>query len=83
MGMRFTGDKLSPPERFETLRQELGDNFIGVEIDSSRGNAHGIPQNAHSVVTNHLVREAGHPTQEALDNVLGFFRERLLEGAQA
>src|SRR6185295_2524318 len=35
LGLRFTGDKASPPERFETLRRELGDAFIGVEIDSS------------------------------------------------
>ncbi|MBA3302269.1 MAG: dienelactone hydrolase family protein, partial [Acidimicrobiia bacterium] len=32
LGVRFTGDKLSPPERFASLRRELGDGFIGVEI---------------------------------------------------
>ena len=35
LGLRFTGDIACPPERFERLRQELGDSFIGVEIDSS------------------------------------------------
>ncbi len=79
MGLRFTKDRSVPAERFERLRSELGDNFLSIEIDSAKGNAHNIPQTAHSVVTNHLVREAGHPTQEALDEVLGFFRSRLFE----
>ena len=33
-----------PPQRFDTLRRELGDGFIGVEIDSSEGNPWGIPK---------------------------------------
>ncbi len=41
LGLRFTGDRASPPERFEHLRQLLGDAFIGVELDSSKGNPHG------------------------------------------
>ena len=77
MGLRFTGDRMSPGDRFDRLREELGDQFIAVEIDSSRGNPHGLPSNAHSVVTRHLVDEPGHPTRIALDRVLGFFRERL------
>ena len=78
IGLRFTGDKVVPAERFERLRQELGDGFIGVEIDSSKGNAHGHPANAHSVLTNHLIDEPGQPTRDALDKVLAFFQERLL-----
>ncbi|MEM7409835.1 MAG: dienelactone hydrolase family protein [Myxococcota bacterium] len=77
LGLRFTSDPLCPPERFERLRQELGDGFEGIEIDSSSGNAHGIARTAHSVVTTDLVDEAGHPTRAALDRVLGFFEERL------
>jgi len=77
MGLRFTGDRASPGDRFERLRQELGDRFIGIEIDSSLGNPHGIPADAHSVVTRHLVDEPGHPTRIALDRVIAFFRERL------
>jgi dienelactone hydrolase len=78
LGLRFTGDKTSPPERFATLRRELGDNFTGVEIDSSAGNPHGIPANAHSVLTEHLVDEPGHPTHDALGQVLAFLQTRLL-----
>ncbi|AKU98814.1 dienelactone hydrolase family protein [Labilithrix luteola] len=77
LGLRFTGDRLCPPERFDTLKRELGDAFEGIEIDSSRGNPHGIPASAHSVLTTDLVDEAGHPTRQALDRVLSLFRTRL------
>jgi dienelactone hydrolase len=77
LGLRFTGDSFVPAARFQRLRDELGDRFLAVEIDSSPGNPHGIPKNAHSVLTEHLVDEPGHPTREALDRVLAFFKERL------
>jgi dienelactone hydrolase len=77
LGLRFTGDALVPAARFERLRDELGAGFEAVEIDSTRGNPHGISRMAHSVVTNDLVDEAGHPTRDALDRVLSFFHERL------
>jgi dienelactone hydrolase len=77
LGLRFTADPACPAERFARLREELGDAFEGIEIDSSRGNAHGIPRKAHSVVTNDLVDEEGHPTRAALDRVLAFFHEQL------
>jgi dienelactone hydrolase len=81
LGYRFTGDKSSPHARFETLRRELGDGFIGVEIDSSEGNPYGHPKAAHSVLTEHLDDREGTPTREALDEVLAFFTERLLPAA--
>ena len=77
MGLRFTEDVAVPEARFDTLRRELGDAFIAVEIDSSKGNPHGIPRSAHSVLTEHFVDEPGHPTRDALDRVLAFFTERL------
>jgi dienelactone hydrolase len=77
LGLRFTHDPMCPPERFETLRRELGRGFEAIEIDSSPGNPHGIPRTAHSVLTKDLVDEAGHPTRQALERVLGFFGERL------
>jgi dienelactone hydrolase len=83
LGLRFTGDRTSPGERFQRLRDELGDAFVGVEIDSSKGNAHGVPKGAHSVLTEHLVDEPGHPTRDALDKVLDLFRKRLLVDAGA
>jgi dienelactone hydrolase len=81
LGMRFTGDKAVPAERFERLRQELGDKFISVELDSSPGNPFGHPKSAHSVVTNHLQDREGTPTREALDKVLDLFRQKLLSPA--
>jgi dienelactone hydrolase len=78
LGLRFTCDGLVPAERFDRLRAELGDAFIGVEIDSSAGNAWDIPKNTHSVLTEHLVDEPGHPTYDALHQVLDFLGSRLL-----
>jgi dienelactone hydrolase len=78
LGMRFTWDSLVPPERFARLREELGDAFVGVEIDSSPGNPHGIPLWAHSVLTEDFNDAPGHPTRVALEQVLELFRTRLL-----
>jgi dienelactone hydrolase len=78
LGMRFTADPLCPKERFDRLREELGDGFEAIEIDSSKGNPNRLPRTAHSVVTADLIDEAGHPTVEARERVLEFLRERLL-----
>lgn len=78
LGLRFTADPAVPPQRFATLRRELGDAFIAVEIDSSPGNPYGIKRSAHSVLTLDFVDEPGHPTRDALERVLSFLRERLL-----
>jgi dienelactone hydrolase len=78
LGLRFTGDRASPPERFEHLRELLGEAFVGVELDSSPGNAHGHKKSAHSVLTEDLDDRPGTPTREALDQVLDLFRTRLL-----
>jgi len=77
LGLRFTADPFVRPARFDALRNLLGDNFIAVEIDSSPGNEYGFTKMTHSVLTDALVDEPGHPTREALDRVLTFFDERL------
>jgi dienelactone hydrolase len=77
LGLRFSGDKASPPERFQTLRDKLGDRFIAVELDSSSGNPYGHPRAAHSVLTEHLDDREGTPTRAALDQVLDFLATRL------
>ena len=81
LGLRFTNDPFCFEERFETLRRELGDAFIAVEIDSAPGNPYGHPKSAHSVLTEHLVDKEGTPTRAALDQTLTFFREKLGVGA--
>ena len=77
LGLRFSHDKVSPPERFERLRTEFGSQFEAVEIDSSQGNPHDIARDAHSVLTHDFVDKKGHPTRAALDRVLAFLKERL------
>jgi dienelactone hydrolase len=81
LGLRFTHDPVSFGARFDTLRRELGDRFIAVEIDSAPGNAFGHPKGAHSVLTEHLVDTPGTPTRAALDQTLAFFREKLGVGS--
>ena len=71
-----TEDRAVPDARWARYRSELGDNFIAVEIDSSAGNPHGIKKSAHSVLTEELVDEPGHPTKDALDRVLAFRSQR-------
>jgi dienelactone hydrolase len=83
LGLRFSGDPMAPGDRFDTLRRELGDGFIGVELDSSKGNPHGHVKAAHSVLTEHLDDREGTPTRQALDQVLDFFADRLLTSQQA
>lgn len=83
LGLRFTNDPVCREARFDTLRRELGDKFIAVEIDSAPGNPYGHPRQAHSVLTEHLVDKPGTPTREALDQTLAFFREKLGVGEGA
>lgn len=61
LGVRYQHDWVTGT-RFETLKRELGDGFIAVELEG-----HG-----HSTLTDHR-----HP--EAVERVVGFFRERLLD----
>ncbi len=77
IGLRFTQDPLSPGERFAALRRELGEAFIGVEIDSSDGNEHGFGRRAHSVLTAEYRAEPGHPTFEAEQLLIEHFDRRL------
>ena len=77
LGLRFSEDRMSPPDRFDHLRELLGDAFVAVEIDSSKGNPHGHARMSHSVLTEHLDDRPGTPTRAALDQVLAFFTARL------
>lgn len=77
LGLRFTNDRGCPPERFATLRREFGENFEGIEVDSSPGNPFGIASSAHCVLTVDLVDTPGHPTRAALERTIEFIGERL------
>jgi hypothetical protein len=77
MGSRFRGDRRSPAQRFEFLRDQLGDAFIAIELDDADANPDGV-LNPHSVLTEHLIDEPGQPTHAALHQVLDFLCRRLV-----
>jgi len=77
LGLRFHQDPACPPERFESLRREFGSAFEGIEIVPKYANP-AAPKPAHSVLTNHLIDEAGQPTRAALDRTIAFLREQLM-----
>ena len=76
LALRFIQDPMCPGERFDRLRREFGGAFEAIEIDAKYANPRG-PKPAHSVLTNHLIDEAGQPTLEALDRTLAFLKEQL------
>lgn len=80
IGMCFKSDRLVPSERFRFLRDELGDAFVGIELDDGDANPNS-PVPPHSVVTEHLLDEPGSGSREALDQVLDLFRTKLLTSA--
>jgi dienelactone hydrolase len=77
LGLRFSGDILSPAERFTTLKDRLGDAFEVIEISSAKGNEHGFGKMAHSVLTLEVKEVEGHPAFEARKRVVQFLKERL------
>jgi dienelactone hydrolase len=77
LGLRFKSDSFVPAERFDFLRAELGDAFVAVELDDDAANP-AAAMKPHSVLTEHLIDEAGQPTRQALDGVLDLFRSKLL-----
>lgn len=78
VALRFTKDRAVPDERFRALEALLGDNFVGIELDSSKGNPGGNSRVAHSVLTNDLrMDDPSHETHIAFVKVLDFLDERL------
>ena len=76
LALRFIQDPMCPGERFARLRSEFGSAFEAIEIDEKYANPLG-PTPVHSVLTNHLIDEAGQPTREALERTLAFLKEQL------
>jgi dienelactone hydrolase len=77
LGLRFKGDRFVPGERFDFLREQLGDAFVAVELDDADANPDSTMK-PHSVLTEHLIDQPGTPTRAALDQVLDLFRRKLL-----
>jgi dienelactone hydrolase len=83
MGLRFEGDKWCTAQRFAAYSRALGPRFIARVLPDSAANPDPPPffkhvvQTPHSVVTAHLIDEAGQPTLAARDEILAFFTRRL------
>jgi dienelactone hydrolase len=83
LAYRFEGDTFCRAQRFAAYAEALGERFVGRVLPDSAANpdvppffARHVPT-PHSVVTAHLVDEAGQPTLAARDEILAFFAKRL------
>ena len=89
LAYRFKGDRICRAERFAAYAAALGDRFVGRELPDEAANSDVSPFFArhvpypHSVVTQHLIDQAGQPTIAARDEILAFFRTRLATAATA
>ena len=77
LAYRFEGDSFCRAQRFSAYHQALGDRFEGRVLPDSAANPDAMMKNPHSVVTAHLIDEAGQPTRAAVDEILAFFKTRL------
>lgn len=83
LAYRFRGDRFCRAQRFVAYAEALGDRFEPRELPDSAANPETAPffrdvvGSPHSVVTAHLIDEAGQPTIGARDEILAFFRRRL------
>jgi dienelactone hydrolase len=89
LAYRFEGDRWCTGQRFAAYRALLGDAFDGRVLPAGVANTDPPPffrelvETAHSVVTAHLVDEAGHPTMRARDEILAFLGARLLPARES
>ncbi|NDU74956.1 dienelactone hydrolase [Actinomadura sp. DSM 109109] len=83
LAYRFEGDRWCTGRRFAAYRALLGDAFDGRVLPGGAANTDPPPffrdvvGTPHSVVTAHLVDEAGHPTVRARDEIIAYLTERL------
>lgn len=77
---RFEGDTFCPAAKLAAYEQALGDRFVGTVLPDSAANPDAPLKTPHSVITLHLIDEAGQPTVQARDEILNFFRARLIDG---
>ncbi len=84
LAYRFAGDKFCQAQRFAAYQAALGERFDGRVLPDSAANAQDLPPffvryvaTPHSVVTVHLIDQAGQPTVAARDDIIAFFQARL------
>ena len=84
LAYRFEGDRFCTARRFAAYAEALGERFVGRVLPDGAANTDVPPFFArhvacpHSVVTVHLIDEAGQPTVAARDEILSFFARRLM-----
>jgi dienelactone hydrolase len=84
MAYRFDGDRFCKAQRFAAYSEALGERFVARVLPDSAANRDSLSPffehvvaSPHSVVTAHLIDEAGQPTIAARDEILSFFTNRL------
>jgi dienelactone hydrolase len=77
LAYRFDGDSFCKAARFDAYQAALGDRFQARVLPDSAARPNTAVKNPHSVVTLHLIDEAGQPTVAARDEILAFFKSRL------
>jgi dienelactone hydrolase len=76
IGLRFKSDAFVPDARFEAMKAEFGERFEAIELeDKDAMPGTGMPP--HSVLTLHLVDEAGSVTKQVEERVIAFFKQRV------
>ncbi|CAG1018052.1 hypothetical protein BURC_02776 [Burkholderiaceae bacterium] len=84
MAYRFAGDRFCTAQRFAAYAEALGERFVARVLPDNAARRDGLAPffehlvaSPHSVVTAHLIDEAGQPTIAARDEILAFFARRL------
>jgi dienelactone hydrolase len=77
LAYRFATDQHVPAERFASLREAFGTCLRAREIPTGPDNPGNIPNGAHCVLTESFVNAPGHPTRQALDEILEYFAQQL------
>ena len=83
LAYRFEGDRFCTAQRFAAYARALGDRFVGRVLPDDAANRDTPPfferlvACPHSVVTVHLIDEAGQPTAAARVEILAFFTQQL------
>ena len=67
---RFEGDKLCTATKFDLLRRTFNEGKERIIL-------HELPGKGHSILTLDFVDEDGHPTRQALDEVMNYFDGQL------
>lgn len=83
LAYRFEGDTYCQAARFSSFERALGDRFVGRVLPDSAAGEIGWVGVPHSVLTTSLVDEAGEPTAAARDEIIEFFKTRLVSRQRA